>query len=110
MLKYKKQFKNLLCHFQLHVEMTSESCETIDPSEESNYKIKTQKVDGKCCPQIVRTACLSDGKYYKPGKSWKSSVDSCIFESCVETAEGLIVKQKETKTCNTNCPQVSKIV
>lgn len=91
---------------KLHVQVSKENCKIVDPSEEDNYKLDYQKVLGKCCPNIVRTACLSDGKYYEPGENWQSSYDACVIESCTFTPEGTIVKQKETKTCNKDCAKV----
>ncbi|XP_016844891.1 hemocytin [Nasonia vitripennis] len=87
----------------LRVQVSKENCEIVDPSEEDNYKLDYQKVLGKCCPNIVRTACLSDGKYYQPGQNWQSSDDACDIESCIFTPEGRIVKQKASQTCNKDC-------
>ncbi|XP_058797462.1 hemocytin [Phymastichus coffea] len=89
----------------LHVKSVSETCETINPMDKINYQIEMVPVPGKCCPKLTRIACLADGLVYEAGSSWNNSLDSCVLESCVETPDGQIVKNKESKTCNTACPK-----
>lgn len=71
---------------------------------ESEYEIETRKIPGKCCPEIVKTACRSDGKLYKPGEKWISLTDSCITETCV--AGPNVTKHTEVEVCTKQCAQV----
>jgi len=71
---------------------------------ESEFETETRQIPGKCCPEIVKTACRNDGKLYKPGEKWRSSTDSCIIETCV--AGPNITKHTEVEMCTKQCTQV----
>lgn len=84
--------------------MNTETCPEIDPELELEFEIEAQKISGKCCPEIVKTACRYEGKLYKPREKWKSLKDSCITETCVNGPN--ITKHKEVEVCSKQCAQV----
>lgn len=63
-----------------------------------------RRISGKCCPEIVKTACRNDGRLYKPGEKWRSLADSCITETCVIGPN--ITKHKEVEVCVKDCAEV----
>lgn len=87
----------------LHIEATEKTCKEVDLTEEQEFQIEVREVPGECCPEIVRTACRSNGKLYKPGDKWISANDSCVTEFCMDGDYGAAKKQ-ETKTCTKQCP------
>lgn len=88
----------------MYLQANTETCPEIDPQVESDFEIEARKIPGKCCPEIVKTACRSDGKLYKPGETWKSLTDSCVIETCVSGPN--ITKHKEVEVCSKQCAQV----
>lgn len=83
----------------------TEICKEIDPSVEQNFLLDRRPLPGKCCPEIVKTACRYEGKIYKSGDKWKSSNDKCKIEMCVENPNGIAIQQ-EIITCVKECPKV----
>lgn len=88
----------------MYLQANTETCPEIDPQMESEFEVEARKIPGRCCPEIVKTACRNDGKLYKPGETWKSLTDSCIIETCVDGPN--ITKRKEVEVCSKQCAQV----
>ena len=88
----------------MYLEASTETCPEIDPQVKSEFEIEVSKIPGRCCPEIVKTACRNDGKLYKPGETWKSLTDSCVIETCVDGPN--ITKHKEIEVCSKQCTQV----
>ncbi|EFN85665.1 Hemocytin [Harpegnathos saltator] len=87
----------------VYVRASTKTCPEIDPELKSEFDVETRKVRGECCPEIVKTACRSNGKIYQPGQKWKSLVNSCVTETC--TTGPNITKHKETEVCLKQCAQ-----
>ena len=90
----------------MYLEASTETCPEIDPQVKSEFEIEAHKIPGRCCPEIVKTACRNDGKLYKPGEIWKSLTDSCVIETCVDGPN--ITKRIEVEVCSKQCAQVRK--
>lgn len=75
---------------------------------ESEFEIEMRKIPGQCCPEVVKTACRSDGKLYKPGEKWRSLTNSCIVETCV--AGPNMTKHTEIEVCAKQCAQVKNFI
>ncbi|XP_014469310.1 PREDICTED: hemocytin isoform X2 [Dinoponera quadriceps] len=88
---------------RMYVQTNTENCPEIDPQLELEFEIETRKVSGKCCPEIVKTACRNNGKTYEPGQKWKSFTDSCVTETC--TTGPNITKHMEVEVCSKQCAQ-----
>ncbi|KAJ8683257.1 hypothetical protein QAD02_019049 [Eretmocerus hayati] len=88
----------------VQIHSTKEICDDVSSLELSDYQLEKQAVNNQCCLKIIRTACLSEGKYYQPGEQWQSPTDSCIMGSCLKTDDGSVLKHVEMKTCNVDCP------
>lgn len=84
--------------------MNTETCPEIDPQLESEFQLEFRKVSEKCCPEIVKTACRSNGMLYKPGEKWKSLTDSCVTEICTKSPN--ITKHREVEMCSEQCARV----
>lgn len=91
-------------YFQMYVQVNTETCPEIDPQLELEFQIEIRKIPDKCCPEIVKTACRSNGKLYKPEEKWKSLTDSCVTETC--TTGPNITKHREVEVCLKQCAQV----
>lgn len=87
----------------VYLQANTEICPEIDPQVEAEFEIEARKIPGRCCPEIVKTACRSDGKLYKPGETWKSLTDSCVIETCIDGTN--ISKRKEVEVCSQQCAQ-----
>ncbi|KAL6266408.1 hypothetical protein P5V15_003260 [Pogonomyrmex californicus] len=87
----------------VYLQANTEICPEIDPQVEFEYEIEQRKIPGRCCPEIIKTACRSDGKLYKPGESWTSFADNCVVETCVDGPN--ITKHRKVETCSKQCAQ-----
>ncbi|XP_046389468.1 hemocytin isoform X2 [Ischnura elegans] len=82
---------------------------TICPSPEEHpdaedYQLERVPSPQKCCPDIVRKACLDEGKIYQVGKEWSVPGESCISKQCIlSTNASLVIKQYKVQHCVKVC-------
>ncbi|CAB3239227.1 unnamed protein product [Arctia plantaginis] len=86
----------------LQVQCSNETCPEVSDAVKKQFVLKTEKVNGKCCPIEEPVACRVGNKIYQEGQTWLSP-DPCKHLTCSRDVNGRLTHQESMTTCTRNC-------